>query len=400
MPLWAMLAVVGVLIGSFAASASGAWFSDVFEENAARFEIANSQSDQQRQPVSQPVEPSLVASGNDQAGAPPTRPIIHAPDPETVSPSASTSLPQFTLLQGVRHEYQGWNNCAPSSLGMVLSYYGRTEAQAEVAPFLKSDPNDKNVSPHEFTAYVESIGFQTHVGVGGDLDLLKRLLVAGYPVIVEFWFEPEPNDGMGHYRVLFGYDERSETFQAHDSYLGPNVTVSYPDLDSGWQVFNRSYLVIYPAESQAAVESVLTENNRGRQMWEQALHTAQQELSQDENNAFAWFNLGTSALGLGDTRLAAQAFDWARHLGLPWRMLWYQFGPFEAYWAQERYADVVTLAEAHLEESAAEEWYYWRGRAREMTGDRAGARSDYAAAIELNANFIAAKEALAESRAG
>jgi len=394
-----MLAVLGVLIGSFAASASGAWFSNVFERNTARFEIANSQSEQQRQPVPQPIAPSLVSSGNDQAGTPPTRPIVQAPDPETVSPLASTLLPQFTLLQGVRHEYQGWNNCAPSSLGMVLSYYGRTEAQAEVAPFLKSNPNDKNVSPHEFTAYAASIGFQAHVGVGGDLDLLKRLLVAGFPVIVEFWFEPEPNDGMGHYRVLFGYDDRSETFQAHDSYQGPNVTVSYADLDTEWQVFNRSYVVIYPAESQVAVESVLTESNRGRQMWEQALRSAQQELSQDGNDAFAWFNLGTSALGLGDTRLAVQAFDWARHLGLPWRMLWYQFGPFEAYWAQGRYEDVIALAEAHLEASSAEEWYYWRGRAREMTGDLAGARSDYAAAIALNANYAAAREALEESTA-
>ena len=398
-PLLAMLVVVGVLIGSFAASASGAWFSNLLEENTVQFAIAPSQIDQQREPVPPSVESPLVASVSDQAGTPPTRPIVLAPEPETVAPSASALLPQFTLLQGLRHEYQWWNNCAPSSLGMVLSYFGRTESQEEVAPFLKSDPNDKNVSPDEFTAYAKSIGFQTHVGVGGDLDLLKQLLTAGFPVIVEFWFEPEPNDGMGHYRVLFGYDDQSETFQAHDSYLGPSVTVSYTDLDSRWQVFNRSYVVIYPSESQAAVESVLTESNRGRQMWERALRIAQQELSQDGNDAFAWFNLGTSALKLGDTRLAAQAFDWAQHLGLPWRMLWYQFGPFEAYWAQGRYHDVIALAESHLGDSSSEEWYYWRGRAREMTGDLAGARSDFIAAIELNGNFLAAREALEKSQA-
>ena len=399
LPLAALLIVLGVLIGSFAASASGGWFSTSFERDTPQFQTTGLQSGQQRQPAPQPAEPPLVSSSSNRTDAAPTKPIAVATEPETPSPLASAPLPSFTLLQGVRHEYQGWNNCAPSSLGMVLSFYGRTEAQADVVPFLKSDPNDKNVSPSEFTAYVENIGFQAHVGVGGDLNLLKRLLSAGFPVIVEFWFEPEPNDGMGHYRVLYGYDDQSKEFHAHDSYVGPSVTVSYTELDSEWQVFNRTYVVIYPSESQAAVETVLTESNRGRQMWERALHAAQQELSQDENNAFAWFNLGTSALQLGDTGLAAQAFDWARHLGLPWRMLWYQFGPFEAYWVQGRYDDVIALANSHLGEASSEEWHYWRGRAREMTGDLAGARSDFIAAIELNANFLAAREALDKSQA-
>ena len=399
MPLWAMLGVLAVLVSSFAVSASNGWFSSLFERSTAQFAAAGVQVAQQPQPLLQPPQPLLESMRSDQSGVLPTRPVVNAPEPEAVSPAASNTLPQFTLLQGVRHEFQGWNNCAPSSLGMVLSYYGRTEAQNEVAPFLKSDPADKNVSPDEFAAYAESIGFQAHVGVGGDLDLLKRLLVAGFPVIVEFWFEPEPDDGMGHYRVLVGYDDRSQTFRAHDSYVGPNVSVAYTVLDSEWQVFNRSYVVIYPAESQAAVEEVLTERNRGRQMWEQAMRIARQELSQYENNAFAWFNLGTSALRLGDAQTAAEAFDWARHSGLPWRMLWYQFGPFEAYWAQGRYQDVIALADAHLQQSSAEEWFYWRGRAREMTGDLTGARSDYAAAIALNSNYAAAKEALEKSTA-
>ena len=399
LPLWSLVIVVGVLIGSFAASASGMDISRLLDQTSTQLETANFTQERQSQPVPQPATSPLILPGSVQADAPPAKPSVLAPETEANSSSNSSALPQFTRLQGLRHEYQGWNNCAPSSVGMVLSYYGRTEAQKDVAPFLKSDPDDKNVSPEEFTAYVESIGFQAHVGVGGDLELLKRLLVAGFPVIVEFWFEPEPDDGMGHYRVLFGYDEQSATFQAHDSYLGPNVTVSYTDLDAEWQVFNRLYVVIYPPESQAAVESVLTESHKGKQMWEHALRIAQQELSQDENDAFAWFNLGTSALNLGDTQLAAEAFDWARRIGLPWRMLWYQFGPFEAYWTQGRYQDVIALAESHLAESSAEEWYYWRGRAREMTGDLAGARSDFTLAIELNANFLAARVALERSQA-
>ncbi len=399
LPLWSFVVVVGVLIGSFAASASGIGIPRFLDRSSTQIATASLPLERQSQSVTQPASSPQILPGSVQADFSPAKPVVPAPEGESTSPPSSGVLPLSTRLQGLRHEYQGWNNCAPSSVGMVLSYYGRTEAQKEVAPFLKSDPEDKNVSPDEIAAYVESIGFQAHVGVGGDLDLLKRLLVAGFPVIVEFWFEPEPDDGMGHYRVLFGYDEQSATFQAHDSYVGPNVTVPYAALDAEWQVFNRLYVVIYPPESQAAVEAVLTDSHRGKEMWEHALRVAQRELSQDENDAFAWFNLGTSALNLGDTQLAVQAFDWARHLGLPWRMLWYQFGPFEAYWTQERYQDVIALAEFHLAESSAEEWYYWRGRAREMTGDLAGARSDFTLAIELNANFLAAREALEKSQA-
>lgn len=394
------LVVLSLLLGALAAAASGALPLPSFSErNATAFDAAFPRPNQQGQ-VALPTVASTAARLQDgQAGASPNTSSVAATRTETASPSDPPSLPQYALLQGLRHEYQWWNNCAPSTLGMALSYYDRTEAQAEIAPFLKPDPNDKNVSPPELAAFAETIGFQAHVGVGGDIDLLKQLVAAGFPVIVEFWLELEPDDGMGHYRVLFGYDDRSQTFLAHDSYVGPNVTASYTDLDSAWQVFNRTYVVVYPETSREAVDSILTASNRGREMWLQALQTAQAELSQDENNAFAWFNLGTSALQLGDARQAAQAFDWAHQIGLPWRMLWYQFGPFEAYLAQGRYQDVIALAGANLENASVEEWHYWRGRAREMTGDLAGARSDYSAAIELNANFLAAREALEQSQA-
>ena len=394
------LAVLSLFIGAFAAAATGSLPLPSFSEpNATAFDAANSQTTQQPEITLPTVAPTNARLQDSQESALPSTALAADSRPQTASASASSTLPQYTLLQGLRHEYQWWNNCAPSTLGMVLSYYDRTEAQAEIAPILKPDPNDKNVSPPELAAFAETIGFHAHVGVGGDVDLLKRLLAAGFPVIVEFWLELESDDGMGHYRVLFGYDDRSQTFLAHDSYVGPNVTASYAGLDSAWQVFNRTYVVVYPETSRETVDSILTASNRGQEMWLRAFQTAQEELAQNENNAFAWFNLGTSALQLGDTQQAAQAFDWARRVGLPSRMLWYQFGPFEAYLAQGRYQDVITLAGANLENAAVEEWHYWRGRAREMTGDLAGARSDYSTAIELNANFAAAREALEQSQA-
>ena len=398
LPLWALLVVLGVFAGAFAVSANVGLLLPAFERSDAPRQSAIPQVSQTRSVVLPPAVPTLIPATTVQEQPSPAAEVRVTLEPATATAPASVTVPPSALLFGLRHEYQGWNNCAPSSVGMVLSYYDRTEAQAEIAPILKPDPNDKNVSPYEIAAYAEAIGFQAHVGVGGDLNLVMQLLAAGFPVIAEIWFEPKPDDGMGHYRVLFGYDNQSQILKAHDSYSGPNLTMTYSEFDGIWHVFNRTYIVIYPQDDQQVMDAILNEGTKDTRMWERALHIAQQELSLDQNNAFAWFNLGTSALNLGDARQAAQAFDWARQLGLPWRMFWYQFGPFEAYLAQGRYQDVIALAEAGMEDAAIEEWYFWRGRAREMTGDLSGARKDYETALELNANFLAARDALAKSQ--
>ena len=47
------------------------------------------------------------------------------------------------------------------------------------------------------------------------------------------------------------------------------------------------------------------------------------EATADRNNAFAWFNMGTNFVALDVMDRAAVAYDEARRVGLPWRMLWY-----------------------------------------------------------------------------
>ena len=61
-------------------------------------------------------------------------------------------------LTGLTHQWQTWNNCGPATVTTQMSYFGRSESQAEAAQFLKPNPDDKNVSPHELTAYARSLG--------------------------------------------------------------------------------------------------------------------------------------------------------------------------------------------------------------------------------------------------
>ena len=122
------------------------------------------------------------------------------------------------------------------------------------------------------------------------------------------------------------------------------------------------------------------------------------------NNAFAWFNLDTSLTNLGHLtgqldfyENAARAFDQARTIGLPWRMLWYQFEPYEAYLENGRLEEVFTLTQAMFSSFGGqnvEETYYYRGLAYLAEGDSVQAASDFQTALNLNPSFYPAQEAL------
>lgn len=322
------------------------------------------------------------------------------PTPSATPPPVSASLPPIT------HTYQTWNNCGPATLSMALIYHGQSGTQAEVASFLKPDPEDKNVSPYEMAAYVRSLGLEAVVRVGGDMSRLKQLIAAGYAVVVETWFIPDPGDQMGHYRLLVGYDDDAHQFTAQDSYNGPNVPLNYAAFDELWRVFNRVFLVVYTPSQAGELAAILGEDWDDASMYTRALETAQVEAANPasecvayedcaDGTAFAWFNIGSSLTGLGRHEEAASAYDQARVLGLPWRMLWYQFGPYESYYAVNRFEDVTTLATVTLAVvDNLEESYYWRGRAFLAQGEKDQARADFQAAIKYNPSFSAAIEAL------
>jgi tetratricopeptide (TPR) repeat protein len=76
-------------------------------------------------------------------------------------------------------------------------------------------------------------------------------------------------------------------------------------------------------------------------------------------------------------------------------MLWYQFGPYESYYAVGRYDDVIALADATLATTDnLEESYYWRGMARLARGDTNGARADFESALRYHAGWPPAVAAL------
>ena len=93
---------------------------------------------------------------------------------------------------------------------------------------------------------------------------------------------------------------------------------------------------------------------------------------------------------------AASAFDEARRIGLPYRMLWYQFGPFEAYLRVGRYQDVIDrTADTALKINISwQTWYPACSTAPWQLDDEA--RDQYMSMIgqaySFNQNFARAEE--------
>ncbi|HFQ93885.1 MAG TPA: tetratricopeptide repeat protein, partial [Anaerolineae bacterium] len=306
---------------------------------------------------------------------------------------------------------QKFNNCGPANLSINLTYYGLDDDQLEIASVIRPTYEDRNVSPWEMIDYVNNqTPLQAQMFSGGDLTMLKQLLAAGFPVIIEKGLIPSEWEGwMGHYLTLIGYDDAQQQFLTFDTFLGPwdssGREETYEFIETYWQHFNYTFLVVYPPEEEALVREIVGEAMLDPlTMWQQTAVKAQNDIETNPENAFAWFNLGTSLTRLGaltnDASTyanAAAAFDQARTLGLPWRMLWYQFQPYEAYLANGRTADVLTLAQATLDSGGGqfvEETWLYRGRAYQQQGDPARAAADYRRALELKPGWPEAQAAL------
>lgn len=320
----------------------------------------------------------------------------------TVTPSP-TPLPQKVSLTAPAWEKQDINNCGPATLTMYLRYYGWEGDQIDIAELLKPIRQDRNVNVEELIFYARTRAgwLNAEYRVGGDLEVLKKLLAAGIPVIIEesFHFEETywPNDDhwAAHYNLLTGYDETAQTFTAQDSFYGADQILSYDRIEDYWKSFNYVYIMLFLPSQEATVRSILGEDWDVDINRQNALDKALQQTRDDTEDTFAWFNMGTNLVYFGRYGEAAQAYDQARALGLPQRMLRYQFGPFFAYFHTGRMDDLHTLVDYALARTPnAEEAWLWRGWAYYREGDNREAESSFRQALAENPNYQDAKLAL------
>jgi tetratricopeptide (TPR) repeat protein len=340
----------------------------------------------------------------------------------------ATPLPGSVSLSGVKYESQsGHNNyCGPTNFSMALTFWDWKGSRSIIGDALmpgnlvdkngQAGDNDKNVMPYEFQDYITDNvpRMKSALRYGGDIDVLKRLIAGGFPVIAERGIYEldmlNKVSWMGHYQLVTGYDDAAHEVIVQDSYVdGPNFHIKYDEFMNAWRAFDYLFLVVYPQERESEVAELLGELADQDTAARIALDRAKREVTTLKGNDQFWaaFNVGTSHVALHEYVDAADAYDNAFDLyselptdltSRPYRVMWYQTGPYFAYYYSNRFSDVINLANTTLNDTISkpilEESLLWRGRAYYMAGDTKSAIADYRAALKVHVNWVPAVQAL------
>ena len=366
-------------------------------------------------PTATEVPPTAAPTATEEAtAAEPTATEVPTNTPEpTATPEP---LPESYRITGVKYETQHgiWNYCAPTNLSMAMTYWGWQGQRTDIGPKVKPFNKDKNVMFYELEEFVsENSGLRSLVRPGGTAELLKRLIVKDYPVLIEKGAFMQEVSGklswMGHYNVVTGYDDEAQEWTVEDSYYHADYKVSYDKLEEEWQSFNHQFMLVYPGDREGDVYSILgpyTNNNWANQ---NALRMADAQIEAAETPEeyfYAYFNRGSSQIELSDFYGAAQSYDMAYTYypdieanRRPYRIVWYQTGPYYAYYYSGRYYDVIQLAETTLASTAEpylEESHYWRAMAYNALGEIEKAHDDLEQCLNLHPGFTACANLLYE----
>jgi len=223
------------------------------------------------------------------------------------------------------------------------------------------------------------------------------LIERGYMNAKEGW--------MGHYGIITTYDDVVQKVRIPDSFLG-DIALPYDLVSMYWNQFDGIYLVIYPYEREEEVINILGPQWDADYNLRYALEQTADRIStlEDRELFFAWYSRGNILIEMKDYAGAAEAYDKAFAVyekipttDRPWRVFWYQTGPFFAYFYTARYHDVLNLANYVLDitpEDAIPETWVWRGRANKMLGNWPAAESDFRKALEWHPEWWVAESEL------
>lgn len=327
------------------------------------------------------------------------KPPAPALSPEVIPEIRLIQPQEKVLLPQTKVSYQTFNNCGPATLAMILSYYGIYETQEELGEAMrpyqhpKGDNDDKTIFPQEFVDWVENFGLKAIYRPNGSIQLIKLFLANEIPVVVKTWLRP--NEDIGHFRIIRGFDEKAQVIIDDDSYFGPNRRLSYYQLLEMWQPFNYGYIPVYKPEREEIVKTILGQDQDLQVAYWRAVNRAQKEKELDPENNYPIFNLSTSYYHIGEYEKSVTEFEKVESR-LSRRMLWYQIEPILAYKELGNYDRVFQISDWLFENGnrAFSELYQLRGEVYLEKGDREAARKEFELALKYNQNFQPAKNAL------
>lgn len=311
---------------------------------------------------------------------------IHSPTPTLV-------ISDKRVITQKYHAFQTFNNCGPATLSMALSYWNMSISQKELGNILRpyqiagGDNDDKSVTLQEVADQAESYGLYSYLRPNGTPQMLEEFISQGIPVVTRTWLKPD--EDIGHYRVIRGYDRTTRTLIQDDSLQGANISYSYDDFNAIWKPFNYEYLVIVDEGKKELAEHILGEELKENIAWKNALLRIEREIVDDPENWHLTFAKSRIHYYLGEYDKSIEEFEKVESR-ISFRTLWYQIEPILSYFEVETFDRVFSLTTNILnnQNRAFSELYHLRGLIYKKQGNRDLARVEFEKALVYKNNYM------------
>lgn len=320
----------------------------------------------------------------------------------TEAPLTYSKAPPAYQVSGGMQTYQTFNNCGPASLSMTLSFYDIYLSQKVLGDELRpwqnpsGDNDDKSVTLPELAEKAEDFGFTSYHRPNGDVETLKNFIANDMPVITRTI--TKLGEDIGHYRVVYGYDDTIGQIIQNDSLQGAGLRFNYDDFLSIWKPYGYEYLVLVPQDKEILAKSILGENTDELTSWRNAVATLEKEILNNQSDPYLNFSLSVAYYNIGEYQKSVNEFEKVESQ-LPFRTLWYQIEPLLAYQKLGRYSEVLPRIEKILNggNRAFSELYQMRGEIFVLQGNYQAARDEFNLALFYNENFSQASTSLNNS---
>ena len=176
-----------------------------------------------------------------------------AAGPPVKNPQITKSnLLQEHFIENVPIYRQPYMDCGPTSLRMVLNFYGQNLSQDEIGKTRWG----RVTRVSDMESYPRTLGFTVYSYYDWKKEEMKYLLAQGYLLITlgvrpPQWSKGERFSGEGHYVVLVGYNDLKNIFHVHDPNGGRKLEVPYDvfkDFHRSHQTHSHYVLCIYPKQ--------------------------------------------------------------------------------------------------------------------------------------------------------
>ena len=176
---------------------------------------------------------------------------------------------------------------------------------------------------------------------------------------------------------------------------GHNLRYSYSQFMEIWRMFDYEYLVLVPAGKDKITRDILGENADISIAWKNAAENSRQELMSNPGDIYARFNLSIALYHTGDFSGSVSEFEKVEKK-LPFRTLWYQIEPIQAYYELGNYSRVFELTNYIFENQnrAFSELYILRGEIYQKQGNLSAAKAEFEKAVFYNKNLKSAQDML------